>query len=151
MPTHSEKRVLPHAPEELFNLVKDIEKYPEFLPWCIGLRIHKREEGEAGEILSANMMIGFKLFREQFNCRVIAAPGSKKNPHRIDVSYVDGPFKFLKNYWVFNSINVGTEIDFFVDFEFQSKIMEKVIGIVFTEAVQKMVNAFEERAKIIYG
>ncbi|MBM09555.1 MAG: ubiquinone-binding protein [Magnetovibrio sp.] len=151
MPIHSEKRVLPYAPEELFNLVKDIEKYPEFLPWCIGLWVHEREEGEMGEILSAKMEIGFKIFRERFTCRVLAIPSSKDVPHRIDVSYVDGPFKYLKNHWVFNRTNIGTEIDFLVDFEFRTKIMEKIIGMVFTEAVQKMVHAFERRANSIYG
>ena len=151
MPTHTEKRVLPYPPEKLFNLVKDIEKYPEFLPWCLGLQILEHETNETEEILLANMVIGFKIFREQFCCRVIADPGVEGIPYRIDVNYLDGPFKFLKNYWVFHKINTGTEIDFFVDFEFRTKIMEKVIGMVFTEAVQKMVNAFEERARIIYG
>ena len=150
MPTHAEKKVLPYTPEELFNLVRDIEKYPEFLPWCKELRIQKREPKEREEVLLADMVVGFKIFRERFSSRVIARPCLEGMPYRIDVMYLDGPFKFLKNYWVFNGIKNGTEIDFFVNFEFQNIIMEKVIGIVFTEAVQKMVTAFEDRARNVY-
>jgi len=151
MPTHAEKRVLPYTPEDLFNLVRDIEKYPEFLPWCKELRIQKRELKGREEILSADMVVGFKLFRERFSSRVIARPSLEGMPYRIDVMYLDGPFKFLKNHWVFNGIKNGTEIDFFINFEFQNIIMEKVVGIVFTEAVKKMVTAFEDRARNVYG
>ena len=151
MPTHTEKRVLPYTPEELFDLVRDIEKYPEFLPWCKELHIQKREPKGREEILLADMVVGFKIFRERFTSRVIARPCLNDLPYRIDVMYLEGPFKFLKNHWVFNSTKNGTEIDFFVNFEFRNIIMEKVIGIVFTEAVDKMVNAFEDRAHTVYG
>ena len=147
MPTHAEKRLSPHTPEQLYQLVADVERYPEFLPWCLGVRVRKREfvDGE-GDMVLADMVIGFKVFRERFTSKVVA-----KQPNRIDVTYTDGPFKYLNNHWVFNAVEGGTEIDFFVDFEFRAKILEKAIGVVFNEAVQKMVNAFETRATKIYG
>jgi coenzyme Q-binding protein COQ10 len=148
---HAEKRLLPYTPEQLFDLVRDVEKYPEFLPWCQALRVRKRDATEAGEVLVADMVIGFKMFRERFTSRVEANPGLGATPPRIDVEYTDGPFKFLKNHWIFIAAEGGTEIDFYVDFEFRAKILEKAIGVVFNEAVQKMVNAFETRADAIYG
>ncbi|MBT6096520.1 MAG: type II toxin-antitoxin system RatA family toxin [Rhodospirillaceae bacterium] len=153
MPMHAEKRVLPYTPEQLFELVRNVENYPEFLPWCQALRIRRREATETGEILVADMVIGFKVFRERFTSRVEAYPTGKDGSTvpRIDVAYTEGPFKFLNNHWVFNAVEGGTEIDFFVDFEFRAKILEKAIGVVFNEAVQKMVNAFETRATKIYG
>ena len=143
MPTHAEKRKLPYTPEQLYSLVSDIEKYPEFLPWCIALRIRKRDAGQ----INADMIIGFKVFREKFTTRVSLDP-----PYRLDVEYLDGPFKYLNNHWIFNPMGEGAcEIDFFVDFEFKSMILQKAIGVVFNEAVQKMINAFEARAHKIYG
>lgn len=164
MPTHAEKRVLPYTPEQLFELVRDVEKYPEFLPWCQALRIRRRETvadagaGRAGELVLADMVIGFKVFRERFTSRVLSIPAhgnaddaTDNRPPQIDVTYTEGPFKFLDNHWIFNRVPGGTEIDFFVDFEFNSRILEKAIGLVFNEAVRKMVNAFESRAVQVYG
>ena len=152
MPMHAEKRVLPYTPEQLFELVADVEQYPEFLPWCHALRVRKRETTETGEIIVADMAIGFKVFRERFTSRVVTSKaGDDSEAPRIDVTYTEGPFRFLNNHWVFNPVDEGTEIDFFVDFEFRAKILEKAIGLVFNEAVQKMVNAFEARAKAVYG
>jgi coenzyme Q-binding protein COQ10 len=143
MPTHAEKRLLPYTPEKLFSLVSDVEKYPEFLPWCIALRISRREV----KTINADMIIGFKVFREKFTTRVTLDP-----PYRIDVEYLDGPFKYLNNHWIFNLIDDGAcEIDFYVDFEFRSVLLQKAIGLFFNEAVQKMINAFESRAHTIYG
>jgi coenzyme Q-binding protein COQ10 len=143
MPTHAEKRFLPYTPEKLYNLVSDVEKYPEFLPWCIALRICRREV----TTINADMVIGFKVFREKFSTRVSLNP-----PSRIDVEYLDGPFKYLNNHWIFNPIDDGAcEIDFYVDFEFRSILLQKAIGVVFNEAVQKMINAFETQAHKIYG
>ena len=151
MPTHAEKRLLPHTPDQLFRLVADVEKYPEFLPWCLAVRVRRREavpEGDGGgELVIADMAIGFKVFRERFTSRVEC-----KAPDRIDVTYTDGPFKYLNNHWVFEPAGDGQcEIDFYVDFEFRSAILQKAIGLVFNEAVQKMVNAFETRARALYG
>ncbi len=143
MPTHAEKRVLPYTREQLFDLVIDVEKYPDFLPWCMGCRVKKREEG----LVVADMIIGFKVFREGFTSRV-----EHSRPGRIDVSYEDGPFKYLNNHWVFNDMGDGsTEIDFFVDFEFRSRVLQAAIGAVFGEAVRRMIAAFEARAHDLYG
>lgn len=144
MPTHAEKRPLPYTPGQLFDLVAGVEKYPEFLPWCIATRIRKREEN----LIVADMVIGFKMFRERFTSRVRLDRAAM----RIDVEYADGPFKFLANHWQFEPDgHGGTVIDFYVDFEFRSKILEKAIGVVFNEAVGRMVGAFEKRAKQLYG
>lgn len=143
MPTHAEKRELPYKPEDLYSLVADIKKYPEFLPWCIGIRIRKQDT----EVVDADMIIGFKMFREKFTTRVTLDP-----PNRINVEYLNGPFKYLNNHWIFNPVGENAcEIDFYVDFEFRSLILQKTIGIFFNEAVQKMINAFEARADQIYG
>jgi len=149
MPTHAERRVLRHSPEQLFDLVADIERYPEFLPWCKACRIRKREPGPGEgtpEVLVADMAIGFKVFRETFSTRVVRQP-----PERIDVSYAEGPFKYLNNHWIFLPHADGCEIDFFVDFEFRSKILQAAIGAVFNEAVSRMIQAFETRANDLYG
>ncbi len=143
MPTHAEKRVLPYTREQLFDLVIEVDKYPEFLPWCLGCRVRKREE----DLVVADMIIGFKVFRESFTSKV-----SHKRPERIDVTYTDGPFKYLNNHWIFNDLGDGsTEIDFYVDFEFRSRILQAAIGAVFTEAVRRMIAAFEARAKDLHG
>ncbi len=142
MPTHAEKRVIPFTPEQLFAVVADIEKYPEFLPWCIATRIRRRE----GKVVHADMVIGFKMFRERFTTRDVLDP-----PRRIDVSYHDGPFKHLNNHWIFEPKDGGCEIDFFIDFEFRSRILRKIMGPLFNEAVRRMVGSFETRARALYG
>ena len=143
MPTHAEKRVLPFTPEQLFAVVADIEKYPEFLPWCIATRVRRRE----GKVVHADMVIGFKMFRERFTTKDMLDP-----PGRIDVSYHDGPFKYLDNHWIFEPHGDGhCELDFYIDFEFHSRLFQKMMGVVFNEAVRIMVSAFEKRARAIYG
>ena len=143
MPTHAEKRVLPFSPEQLFDVVADIEKYPEFLPWCIATRIRRRE----GKVIHADMVIGFKMFRERFTTKDVL-----DRPRRIDVSYHEGPFKYLNNHWIFEPHGDGhCEIDFYVDFEFHSRLFQKMMGVVFNEAVRIMVSAFEKRTREIYG
>jgi coenzyme Q-binding protein COQ10 len=143
MPTHAEKRVLPYTQEQLFNLVAEVERYPEFLPWCIAARVRRREEN----LIVAELLIGFKMVRERFTSRIVL-----DRPNRIDVSYEEGPFKYLNNHWIFTPLANGcTEIDFFVDFEFRSAILQKIIGVLFNEAVRRMVAAFETRARQLYG
>jgi len=143
MPTHAEKRVLPHTPEQMFKLVADVERYPEFLPWCVGTRIKKRE----GNSIVADMAVGYKMFRERFTSRV-----DLDHPKRIDVTYFEGPFSYLNNHWIFSPHQRGQcEIDFYVDFEFRSHLLEKAFQVVFNEAVKRMVTAFEKRAKALYG
>ena len=142
MPTHAEQRVLPYTPEQLFALVADVERYPEFLPWCVGARVRER----SGNLIIADLIIGFRLFRERFTSRVALDP-----PRRIDVEYTEGPFRYLNNHWVFEKAPGGCRIDFFVDFEFKSRLMQKLIEVLFSEAVRRMVGAFEKRARDLYG
>lgn len=143
MATHAEKRVLPYRPEQLYDLVADVEKYPEFLPWCIGARIRDRQP----DVLIADLVIGFKGFRDGFTSRVTL----NRPEMRIDVAYLDGPFRYLNNHWVFRELaDGGCEIDFFVDFEFRSRLLQRIIGVLFNEAVRRMVDAFESRAAKIY-
>ena len=144
MPTHAEQRVLPYRPEQLFDLVADIERYPEFLPWCVAARIRKR----VGDLIEADLVIGFKMIRERFTSRVqLDRPG-----HRIDVAYAEGPFRYLNNHWIFEPTPDGTcRIDFYVDFEFRSPLLKRIIGVLFNEAVRRMVAAFESRAHALYG
>jgi coenzyme Q-binding protein COQ10 len=142
MPTHAEQRVLPYTPEQLFALVADIERYPEFLPWCIGARIKERQPN----LVVADLIIGFKVFRERFTSRVVLDP-----PGKIDVTYAEGPFRYLDTHWTFERAPEGCRIGFFVDFEFKSRLMQKVIEVLFSEAVRRMVGAFEKRACDLYG
>lgn len=143
MPTHAEKRVLPYTPEQMFELVSDIERYPEFLPWCLACRVKRRPSDD--EVV-ADMVIGFKMFRERFTSRVAC-----HSSRRIDVSYEDGPFKYMKNHWLFEDHPDGCLIDFYVDFEFRSRLLQSAIGAVFNEAVRRMIQAFEARAQQLYG
>ena len=144
MPTHAEQRVLPYRPDQLFDLVADIERYPEFLPWCVAARVRSKKEHE----VVADLVIGFKMIRERFTSRVKL----DRPARRIDVAYTEGPFRYLNNHWVFHEMPDGTtRLDFFVDFEFRSVMLQKIIGMLFNEAVRRMVAAFEARAKALYG
>lgn len=143
MPTHAERRILPHTPEQLYALVADVERYPEFLPWAVACRIRKRQE----PVIWADLVIGFKMIRERFTSKVTLNPDGR----RIDVEYVDGPFHYLNNHWVFEPHADGCAVDFFVDFEFKNKVLQTIIGALFNEAVKRMVAAFEGRAKQLYG
>jgi len=142
MPTHAERKILRYTPEQLFELVADVRRYPEFLPWCVGARVVSRTDGE----LVADLTIGFKMFRETFRSQV-----TLERPHHIHVRYLNGPFRYLNNHWRFLPHPQGTEVDFFVDFEFRSRLLQAVIGTVFNEAVRLMVRAFERRAMQLYG
>ena len=144
MPTHAEKRPVPYSPDQMFDLVADVLRYPEFLPWCLAARIRERQ----GNVLLADLVIGFKMIRERFTSRVLLdRPG-----RRIDVTYADGPFKRMTNHWGFEpAAGGGCLIDFYVDFEFKSALLQKLIGVLFNEAVKRMVAAFEGRAKQLYG
>lgn len=152
MATHAEKRVLPYSPEEMYALVADVERYPEFLPWVLKVRSRKRETLTDGrESFTADLMIGFKMVREKYTSRVLLTPYE-----RVDVNYIQGPLKYLNNHWKFKELfqENGTshcEIDFFVDFEFKSRILQNLIGALFNEAVRRMVGAFETRAVELYG
>lgn len=148
MPTHAEKRTMPYSADQMYALIADVRAYPEFLPWCSACRIRRREElGGGAERIEADLVISFKVFREKFGSRVDLIPAER----RIDVAYLDGPFRYLNNHWTFTPLpDGGCEVDFFVDFEFKSIVLQKLIGVVFNEAMQRIVRAFEARAAQLY-
>ncbi|KAB7615740.1 type II toxin-antitoxin system RatA family toxin [Amylibacter sp. SFDW26] len=147
MPTHAETRIMPYTAKQMYDLIADVDAYPKFLPWCSAARIRKRTPDGMNEIVDADLVISFKVFRERFGSRVTLMPEDNK----IVVEYLDGPFKYLKNNWSFVDCKDGCEVDFFVDFEFKSKILQTLIGVVFTEAMHRIVRAFEDRAAELYG
>ena len=142
MTIHAEKRVVSHTPEQLYALVLDVQKYPQFLPWCLAARVKSQTESE----LTADLIIGFNMFREPFTSYV----EFDSDKLEIDVRYAEGPFKHLTNNWKFLPHEDGCEIDFYVDFEFNSRLLQSVIEALFTEAVRRMVRAFETRADKLY-
>ena len=142
MPTHAEKRTLPYTPDQMYALVADVAKYPQFLPWCVGARVRSATETE----LVADLTIGFGPFRESFTSRV-----TLDRPHKVVVKYENGPFRYLNNQWTFAPDPIGCRVNFFVDFEFRSRLLQSAIGVVFNEAVRRMVNAFLTRARAVYG
>lgn len=142
MPTHAEKRFLPYTKKEIFDLVAEVDRYPEFLPWCKAARITKRE----GNTFYADLVVAFKVFRERFRSRVDIEPHEV-----IHVKYIDGPFRHLNNHWRFEEAEGGCVVDFYVDFEFRSRILQRMIGLLFEEAVRRMVAAFHARAVDLYG
>lgn len=144
MPTHIEKRILPYTPDQMFDLVSDIARYPEFLPWCTDARIIRRQ----GDMVLAELTIGYKMFREKFTSRVSLDPENKT----IHVAYVSGPLKYLRNEWQFHKKpKKKTEVEFFVHFEFSNPILSGLMNMFFDVAFRQMVSAFEKRAEEIYG
>ena len=143
MPKFSDKKKLTYSKEQIFDLVSDVESYPNFLPWCIDCKIISHTD----DGFNAKLSIGFNLLQESFISEV-----KLSKPDSIIVNYKDGPFKYLTNTWFFNSEsdNKNTEVDFFIDFEFKSKFLESLLGIWFEEAVKKMIFSFEKRAKDLY-
>ena len=148
MPSHSEHQIMPYTTQQLFDLVVDIERYPEFLPWCRAARILERN----GDEFLGELVISFHHLSENYTSRVTAQrPSSAGEPGSIDVVMVKGPFEYLVNRWKFTPlIPTGCDVDFFLDFKFRSRILEKMIGGVFTKATSKMVSAFKNRAETMY-
>jgi len=143
VPIHRERRVLPFTQAQMFDLVAAIERYPEFLPWCVATRIRAREEGA----VLADLVVGFKLVRESFTSRAVL-----RRPDRIEIEYLSGPLKHLQNHWQFRPLpDGGSEVDFFIDFEFRSRLLRGLMEPMFHEALRRMVGAFEGRAHRIYG
>lgn len=147
MPTHSEVRFVPYAAEEIFEMVGDIAKYPDFLPWCAGARIRKEEMVDGHKVITADLIIAYKVFREKFSSKVTLYPETLK----VDISYQDGPFKYLNSHWKVRPLDEGSEIDFYVDFEFKNRLLQSMVARIFTKAVHKMVSAFIDRADVLYG
>ena len=143
MPGIREVRRLPYSADQMYDLVADVGRYAEFLPWVVGTRIRSDSETE----MVADMLVGFKALREKFTSRV-----AKDRSREIKVHYVDGPLRDLDNRWLFRPLpDGGCEIDFSVDFTFKNKIFEALAGQYFDRAFRKMVAAFEARADQLYG
>lgn len=138
MPSHAERRFLPYRRDDIFNLVAGVDQYPEFLPWCLAARVR----GKSDVSFEADLVIGFKMVRETFTSRVDLA-----KPDRIDVTYTKGPMRHLDNRWLIEDVEGGCVVDFDVSFEFRNAILQKLIGALFGEAVRRMVQAFETRAR----
>lgn len=147
MPTHQETKRLPYTARQMYDLVADVANYPKFLPWNAAARIRSRTPIPGGEVLEADLVISFKVFRERFGSRVTLWPERQ----RIDTEYLDGPFRHLKSFWEFRDAEGGCDVTFFVDFEFRNAILQAVIGVVFNDAMQRIVRAFERRAAELYG
>lgn len=149
MPRHSETRHLPYTARQMYDLVADVARYPEFLPWTSAARIRSvTPEPDGSKVMEADLVISFKVFRERFASRVVLWPEVMK----IDTEYLDGPFKFMRSNWAFTDRDGGgSDVSFFVDFEFKNAILQALIGVVFDEAMRRVVRAFEARAAKLYG
>ena len=140
---YEESRVINHTPVNLFNLVSDVNKYPEFLPWCKGARVKNIRDN----VFDADLIIGFKIYKEIYSSRIYLDNVNSK----ILVEYKDGPFEHLENSWVFNKNNNGCKVEFMVDFKFKSIFLQTIMETLFSEAVRRMVKAFENRANQLYS
>ncbi|WP_101066397.1 type II toxin-antitoxin system RatA family toxin [Roseovarius salinarum] len=148
MPTHSETRTLPYNPQQMYDLVADVGRYPEFLPWTAAARVRKvtpRDDG--AEVMEADLVISFKVFRERFGSRVVLWPDEK----RIETEYLDGPFKHMKSEWRFEDAPEGCKVHFHVDFAFRNRLLQSAAEMFFFEAMKRIVRAFEARAQELYG
>lgn len=147
MPQFETTRTVKHTPEQMFALVADVEKYPEFLPMCQALTVRSRKEREGRAILVADMTVGYKAIKETFTSQVLLKP----DENVIEVKYLDGPFKYLINIWTFKPSAEGCDVHFFIDYEFKSRILSAMMGAMFDRAFRMFTEAFETRADKIYG
>ncbi|MEM8824641.1 MAG: type II toxin-antitoxin system RatA family toxin [Pseudomonadota bacterium] len=148
MSRHSETRDVPYSADQMYDLVADVARYPDFLPWTAAARIRSREDTPDGEVILADLVISFKVFRERFGSRVTLHPERKV----IETEYIDGPFKHLQSEWRFEDRpDGGCTVHFWVDFEFRNRIIGRVVGAVFNEAMERVVRAFVKRADQLYG
>ncbi|MFT3808611.1 MAG: type II toxin-antitoxin system RatA family toxin [Micropepsaceae bacterium] len=148
MPHAHDTRIVPHGAAQMFDLVADIRRYPEFLPWCKALRVRSEETDEQGRgLVTADMVARFKGFEERFTTRVtLDKPGLA-----IDVAYIDGPFKRLVNAWRFQPLENGSQVDFDIDFEFRSRVLQLLAKTMMEKALLKLSDAFVHRADALYG
>lgn len=148
MTTHAETRFLPYSAQQMYDLVADVASYPQFLPWTAAARIRSVTPlGDGRDEMLADLVISFKVFREKFGSRVILDPAR----HHVGTEYLDGPFRHMRSTWDFSDRPGGCEVRFFVDFEFRNAILQGVIGLVFNEAMLRVVRAFEARAAVLYA
>src|SRR5262249_15021556 len=152
MPIHTENRFLPYTPEQLFELVAAIDRYPEFLPWCVAARIRSRDTlpgSRTKTLIAADLMIGYRMIRERYTSRV-----TLDRPRRVDIACDEGQFRYLNSHWILEPVapshehgTGGTLLTFYIEFEFRSNLLQPLIGAVFDEAATRMVAAFEDRAR----
>jgi coenzyme Q-binding protein COQ10 len=148
MPKFDTTRIVHHTPDQMFALVMDVEKYPEFLPLCEGLVVKSRKEREGKSLLIAAMTVGYKAIRETFTSQVLADHKGRV----IEAQYLDGPFKYLQNKWTFTPVGENDcEVGFGIDYEFKSRMLGLVMGSMFDIAFRRFSQAFEERADLVYG
>jgi len=147
MPSHEERRILPFTPEEMFAIVADIEKYPEFVPGCTALRIRSRETKGDVIVLTAEMMVAFRALRERYTSVVTL----NRLEGAIDARHLEGPFERLDTRWRFRPLDPGCEVHFFIDFTFRSRILSSVAGLFFDGVARRMTDAFVARAEKLHG
>jgi coenzyme Q-binding protein COQ10 len=147
MTEHSESRIVPYTADLMFAVVADVERYPEFLPWVVALRIKSRSKEGGREILMAEMAVGYRALRERYTSRVVLDPAART----IDVVAVEGPFHRLENHWRFTPEGKNTRIDFRVAFEFSNRLLQAAAGQAFAKVLLKMTDAFEARAASLSG
>ena len=147
MPTHSETRFLPYSADQMYQLVADVERYPEFLPWTAAARIRSTDTQDDHIVMLADLVISFKVFRERFGSRVTLWPKARK----IDTEYLDGPFSKMISNWAFSPAEGGCDVQFHVDFEFRNKLLQTTATLFFNDAMQRVVRAFERRAAELHG
>ena len=148
MPTHSETKRLPYTAQQMYDLVADVQSYPEFLPWTAAARVRAVEDMGDHQVMLADLVISFKVFRERFGSRVTLWPETR----RIDTEYLDGPFsKMVSNWAFFEAEEGGCDVSFHVDFAFRNRLLEATATVFFNEAMQRVVRAFEGRANDLYG
>jgi Oligoketide cyclase/lipid transport protein len=147
VPKFETTRTVPHDPRQMFDLVADVESYPEFLPLCEALTVRSRKERDGRTLLVADMVVGYKAIRETFTSQVLLRPEDLV----IEVKYLDGPFRYLDNRWTFTPAEGGSTIHFFIDYEFRSRLLGAVMGSMFDRAFRMFTEAFEARAAKIYA
>lgn len=148
LPTHSETRHLPYSAQQMYDLVADVARYPEFLPWIAAARVNSIEpQADGTALMNADLVISFKVFREKFVSHVELFPADMK----IDIKYLDGPFRHMRSHWTFTDDESGCTVHFDVDFEFRNRLLQSAAGLFFYEAMQRIVRAFERRAESLYG
>jgi coenzyme Q-binding protein COQ10 len=144
---HADNRFVPYAPDVMYGVVADVERYPEFLPWVVALRVRSRAREGEREIVIAEMAVGYRALRERYTSRVVLNP----LPRQIDVVVIEGPFRVLENHWRFTPEGAGTRVDFRVAFEFSNRLLQSVAGGAFEKALLTMSDAFEARAASLSG
>ncbi len=147
MPTFSTRRRVPYTPRQMYDLVADVEKYPLFLPLTEALHIRKREMRGGRDVFTADLTVGYKAIRETFVTEVTLYPDAPK----VETRYIEGPFRYLENRWQFHAATGGCEIDFFIAYDFKSRMLGMLVGAVFDQAFRKFSDAFEARARAVYG